>query len=171
MTALPDDIRALLQALYDVLAIPAPDITDADERVYQRIIGQRAAAARIALNGILHHDHDLPGTTSWLDRHVADTPVTYTAWVALSQGRPGKDSDTTFSEPPGRGAEYVVSRLKRDDPALAERVVSGHLPGCAAETYPDPGTCFCGQRRAFAAEHNLDQDEADLLMEEQAHNR
>lgn len=48
---------------------------------------------------------------------------------------------------------------------------TGHLPGCAAETYPDPGMCFCDQRRAFAAEHNLDQDEADLLMEEQAHNR
>lgn len=101
MTALPDDIHALLQALHDVLAIPAPDITAADERVYQRIIGQRAAAARIALNGILHHDHDLPGTTSWLDRHVADTPVTYTAWVPVSQHHDGdqeEDDDNTGSD-------------------------------------------------------------------------
>lgn len=46
-----------------------------------------------------------------------------------------------------------------------------HLPGCAAETYPDPGMCFCDKRRAFATEHNLDQDEADLIMEEQERNR
>lgn len=48
---------------------------------------------------------------------------------------------------------------------------TGHLPGCAAETYPDPGVCFCEMRRAFAAKHNLDQEEADLILEERQHNR
>lgn len=51
---------------------------------------------------------------------------------ALPQGRPAKGSDTTFSEPIGRGTEYVVSRLKRDDPALAERVVNGEITANAA---------------------------------------
>lgn len=49
--------------------------------------------------------------------------------------------------------------------------MSAHLPGCAAETYPDPGMCFCDQRQAFAAEHNLDQEEADFILEERERNR
>lgn len=44
-------------------------------------------------------------------------------------------SDTTSKrsiEPAGRGAKYVVARLKRDRPDLAERVVSGELTANAA---------------------------------------
>jgi hypothetical protein len=41
-----------------------------------------------------------------------------------------------------------------------------HLPGCAADTHPDPGMCFCDQREAFAAKHKLPQADADLLLEE-----
>jgi hypothetical protein len=54
---------------------------------------------------------------------------------------------------------------------MPDQPTPAHLPGCAAETYPDPGMCFCNKRRAFATEHNLDQDEADLIMEEQERNR
>jgi hypothetical protein len=31
--------------------------------------------------------------------------------------------------------------------------------------------CFCDQRQAFAAEHNLDQEEADFILEERERNR
>jgi hypothetical protein len=44
--------------------------------------------------------------------------------------------------------------------------VSHHLPGCAADTYPGPGICFCDQRAEFAARHRLPQADADSIQEE-----
>jgi hypothetical protein len=54
--------------------------------------------------------------------------------VHAGPGRGHKtSSDTTgFESPIGRGVEYVVARLKRDRPDLAERVVSGELTANAA---------------------------------------
>jgi hypothetical protein len=48
-----------------------------------------------------------------------------------AQGRPGKGSDTTFFDD-GRGSTYTLKRLKRDHPALADRVVAGELSANAA---------------------------------------
>ena len=50
---------------------------------------------------------------------------------AASVGRPRKDS-TTVIKPDRDTAGAVVARLKRDDPALAEKVVNGEMSAYAA---------------------------------------
>ena len=35
---------------------------------------------------------------------------------------------------------------------------TGHLYGCASQSFPDPGTCFCNEREAEAVGVDLDDD-------------
>lgn len=51
---------------------------------------------------------------------------------AAPVGRPKKDGTTIISDAPSNTATTVVARLKRDDPALAERVVNGEVSAYAA---------------------------------------
>ncbi len=81
MTALPDDVRELLAAVRDALNIPMPGIDDADERAHYRVLRERAATARIALDGVLDRGHGLADCASWVSRCIAEMPVTYTVWV------------------------------------------------------------------------------------------
>ena len=55
---------------------------------------------------------------------------------ANKQGRPGKGSNTTFSDSDDRGVSYTVRRLKRDRPELAEKVIEGEMSANAAGQLP-----------------------------------
>ena len=43
------------------------------------------------------------------------------------RGRPGKGDIITFTPERGDNPDYLLRRLKRDDPALAERVLRGDV--------------------------------------------
>jgi hypothetical protein len=57
---------------------------------------------------------------------------------SLPQGRPQKERDTFISVGRPDTKDKVIARLKRDDPALAERVVSGELTANAATSPAGP---------------------------------
>lgn len=67
-------------------------------------------------------------------RLIADDVQQALPAVHAGPGRGHKtSSDTTgFDGVVGRGTEYVVARLKRDDPALAKRVINGEITANAA---------------------------------------
>lgn len=48
-----------------------------------------------------------------------------------TRGRPEKNSGTIISNP-NRDTDYILARLKRDDPTLADRVVRGEITANAA---------------------------------------
>lgn len=76
--------------------------------------------------------------------------------VANAVGRPeGKGGDTTIDEKNDVG--HILSRLKRDDPAMARRVIAGELSAnAAAITNTEPpqpfeaagALCICGDVEA-----------------------
>lgn len=81
MSALPEDVRQLLQAVHDALNIPMAHWDDADEHAHHRILTDRARTARITLAGILNDGHDLAPSVDWLTGRITDSPVTYAVWV------------------------------------------------------------------------------------------
>jgi hypothetical protein len=86
MSALPDDVHALLQALHAALDIPLPGLGDDAERAHHRLLVDRTTAAWIVLDGVLNDGHDLPEAAGYLARRTAETPVTYTPWASERDG-------------------------------------------------------------------------------------
>lgn len=80
MTALPDDVRALLQAVLDALDIPRPAFTDQDIAAHGRLFTSRAADIRIQLESLLRAPAVNPPaeTARHLRAWIADSPVDYT---------------------------------------------------------------------------------------------
>jgi len=84
MSALPDDVRALLQAAVDALDVPLADAAE-DDATRELLLSRRASDARIILAAVLKGDHIGDATKHLLD-WVARHPVTYLPWQARQDG-------------------------------------------------------------------------------------
>ncbi|WP_432019018.1 hypothetical protein [Streptomyces sp. 1222.5] len=85
--ALPEPVMVPLRAVHDALHIALPDLTDADERAYARLLELRAIHARITLACILQDGHGVGPSAAVLRDLTSREPVTYTPWTGAGGER------------------------------------------------------------------------------------
>ncbi|WP_406367233.1 hypothetical protein [Streptomyces sp. NBC_01546] len=76
----------LLAAIVAALDVPLPSIADTDERLYYRLLEQRACSVRILLRANLAHSRDPWLAASSIRRRTAEEPVTYTPFEFTRDG-------------------------------------------------------------------------------------
>ncbi|WP_327167952.1 hypothetical protein [Streptomyces subrutilus] len=69
---------ALLDAIVDALNLPLPSLTDADMRLYLRLLERRALAVRLTLEANLAVTRDPRLAAAAIRTRTAEEPVTYT---------------------------------------------------------------------------------------------
>ena len=79
MNALPDDLRALLAAVVEALALPLAD-TAADHEARAMLLNRRASDAQIIIEAVLRGDR-ITDCTEQLRRWTAERPATYQVWA------------------------------------------------------------------------------------------
>ncbi|MFA3840735.1 hypothetical protein [Streptomyces aureus] len=84
--ALPAAVVDLVAALVEALNIPLPATTDADERLYHRLLERRATTVVIALGTLLKFQSDGIGNDAeWIRTRIAELPVTYAVFVPVQE--------------------------------------------------------------------------------------
>lgn len=83
MTALPEDVTALLRAVHDALDLPSPAATPVDIEEHGRVLEARASDARIILASVLKAGltADPAAAAGQLTGWIAERPVTYTPYT------------------------------------------------------------------------------------------
>ncbi|MCB5166030.1 hypothetical protein LG634_14440 [Streptomyces bambusae] len=71
----PSELRGLLAAVLEALAIPAP-ATIGDRETYHQVLADRAMHAQIALENVLHNGDDPGWSADYLRARLADHPPT-----------------------------------------------------------------------------------------------
>lgn len=84
MSALPEDVRQLLQAVVDALDVPLADRIE-DDTTRALLLSQRASDARIVIASVLNGNQVAPATAH-LREWTAQHPITFTSWQDRSKG-------------------------------------------------------------------------------------
>lgn len=71
----PNELRALLAAVLEAIALPYP-ATIGDAEVHGRILSDRVIDARVALEGVLHRGDDPGWSADYLRSRLAEKPAT-----------------------------------------------------------------------------------------------
>ncbi|MFF1557049.1 hypothetical protein [Streptomyces sp. NPDC058279] len=76
----------LLEAIVAALNLPLPSITEADERLYYRLLERRALAVRIVIESNRAVSRDPRLAAAAIRTRTAEEPVTYTLWEDKKDG-------------------------------------------------------------------------------------
>ncbi|WP_435270630.1 hypothetical protein [Streptomyces sp. 1222.5] len=71
----PEELRALLAAVLEAIALPYP-ATFGDSQVHDRILIDRVLHARVALEGVLQRGDDAGWSADYLRSRLAELPAT-----------------------------------------------------------------------------------------------
>lgn len=79
LTDLPEPVRGFLAALTEALTLPDPDVTNADERLHARQLGQRISFVQDAIEDVLNGKATLglDWETDYLRKYIAKSPAAY----------------------------------------------------------------------------------------------
>ncbi|MEV6687619.1 hypothetical protein AB0N28_20125 [Streptomyces sp. NPDC051130] len=76
----------LLEAIVAALNLPLPSITEADERLYYRLLERRALAVRIVIESNRAVSRDPRLAAAAIRTRTTEEPVTYTLWDDKKDG-------------------------------------------------------------------------------------